>query len=144
MNNIGCGTLACLMAILLCLSCVFCACTEGDPADTNADTDANSAEQTSDSTDLGTDKEDDGKVEYTVTVVDTDNNPITGVMVQLCLESCVPAVTDENGVATYNLPEADYKAALISLPEGYEYTTDETEFYFNGTYALVIVLANAE
>lgn len=144
MNNIGCGTLACLMALVLCLSCIFCACTEGDPTDTDADTNADSAEETSGSSDSETDKEDDGKVEYTVTVTDADNNPISGVMVQLCLESCVPAMTDENGVATYNLPEADYKAALISLPEGYEYTTDETEFYFNGEYSLVIVLAKAE
>lgn len=144
MNNIGCGTLACLMALVLCLSCIFCACIEGDPADTSADTNADSVEQTSDETDSETETADDGKVEYKVTVTDTEGNPLAGVMVQLCLESCVPAVTDANGVATYNLPEADYKAAIISLPEGYEYTTDETEFYFNGEYALVIVLAKAE
>lgn len=144
MNNIGCGTLACLMALVLCLSCVFCACTEGDPTDTDADTNANSVADTSDETGSQTETEDDGKTEYKVTVTDEDGNALAGVMVQLCLESCVPAMTDENGVATYNLPEADYKAAIISLPEGYEYTTDETEFYFNGEYSLVIVLAKAE
>lgn len=141
MNNIGCGTLACLMALLLCLFCIFCACTEGDPADTETDT--GTAESTADETN-GETEADDGKAEYTVTVTDADGNPLAGVMVQLCLESCVPGVTDENGVATYNLPEADYKAAIISLPEGYTYATDETEFYFNGAYSLAIVLDKAE
>lgn len=48
-----------------------------------------------------------GELKYTVTVVDTDNNPVTGVRVQLCaideegnIGTClIPVPVDENGVA---------------------------------------------
>ncbi len=81
------------------------------------------------------------KVKYTVTVVDVDGNPINKAMVQLCKDSCVPAVTNESGVAEFELDEADYKVSIITMPEGYAYNTDETEFYFeSGSKEMTIVL----
>ena len=82
----------------------------------------------------------DGMVQYTVTVVDEGGNPIVGAMVQLCKDSCVPAVTDANGVATFNLPEDDYKASMLAMPAGYEYAGEADTFYFEGAFDLTIIL----
>lgn len=70
----------------------------------------------------------DNKVTYTVTVKDEAGNPISGAFVQLCLDNCFPMATNESGVATFNLEEADYKVSFVSMPAGY--TSDEAEFYF--------------
>ena len=76
---------------------------------------------------------DDGKVTYTAKVVDEGGNPIAGAMVQICKDTCFPGVTDENGVASFTREEEEgYKISFIALPEGYEYTTEETDFYFEG------------
>lgn len=82
----------------------------------------------------------DGKANYTVTVVDQNGNPVPGAFVQLCLESCIPCITNAQGVATYpNMAVADYKVSFINVPEGYTYETNE--YYFEkDTYAMTIVL----
>ena len=92
-----------------------------------------------------TTKADDGKVTYTVTVTDEDGNPIKGALIQLCAESCFPASTDENGVATWSLEEEEYKASFLNAATpaaGYTYVDpDETDFYFeDGETEMTIVL----
>lgn len=81
---------------------------------------------------------------YTVKIVDEGGNPIAGVMVQICQgETCLPGpVSDENGTVTFQVAEADYKVSFLGgVPAGYEYTTEETEFYFeDGSYEVTIVL----
>ncbi len=78
---------------------------------------------------------------YTVTVVDQDGNPIAGALVQLCMDSCYPAATDEQGVARYQVPEGDYKVSFLTLPAGYAYSTEEDTFYFEaGSTEMTIVL----
>ena len=81
---------------------------------------------------------------YTVKIVDEAGNPVVGVMVQICQgETCLPGpVSDANGVVTFQVAEADYKVSFLGgVPAGYEYTTEETEFYFeNGSYEVTIVL----
>lgn len=78
---------------------------------------------------------------YTVTVVDQDNAPVPGAWVQLCLEACVPAVTDENGVAQFFLEENDYKVSFTVMPVGYEYAGEEQEWYFaDGENTMTVVL----
>ena len=81
---------------------------------------------------------------YKVTVVDEGGNPFAGIVVQLCNDTgCNPALTDENGTATYNMAEArdDYHANVTVLPEGYEYASGETEYYFDdGSMELTITL----
>ena len=51
----------------------------------------------------------DGKVTYTVKVVDEAGNPIAGGMLQICTEgTClIPCRTNEDGIATWNAKEAD-------------------------------------
>ena len=81
---------------------------------------------------------------YTVKIVDEGGNPIAGVMVQICQgETCLPGpMTGEDGVVTFQVEEADYKVSFLGgVPAGYDYTTEETEFYFeDGSYEVTIVL----
>ena len=82
---------------------------------------------------------------YKVTVQDEEGNPIVGALVQLCQDTnCFPSPTGADGVAVFNLEEADYKVSFLKLPDGYEYTTEETNFYFaDGSKELTIVLKAA-
>lgn len=81
---------------------------------------------------------------YTVKIVDEGGNPVVGAMVQICQgETCMPGpLTGEDGTVTFQVAEADYKVSFLgSVPAGYDYTTEETEFYFeDGSYELTIVL----
>ena len=68
---------------------------------------------------------------FKVTVVDGDGNSVPGVIVQICKDSCVPARTDDNGVASFNIAIEDgHKLSVMSCPEGYEYT-GEAEVYLD-------------
>ena len=60
------------------------------------------------------------KTTYTVTLVDTNNQPIVGTNVQLCVgEICrLPVTTDASGVATFELDADDYTVKIPNL-EGY-------------------------
>ena len=125
------------LILALCLMLALCACgnTE-EPKQTTAATTAPTVAETTAPT------EDDGKVTYTVKVVDEAGAPISGAMVQLCLEACVPAITNAEGVATYNLAEADYKVSFVQMPAGY--TAEKTEYYFEScTYDMTITLKAA-
>lgn len=83
----------------------------------------------------------DGKVVYTVTVQDEAGNPVAGAMVQICLEACLPTVTNDQGVATWTMEEAGYKVSFVTMPAGYDYTTDTQEFYFgDGEYEMTLTL----
>lgn len=81
---------------------------------------------------------------YIVKIVDEGGNPIAGVMVQICQgETCLPGpMTGEDGTVTFQVEEADYKVSFLGgVPAGYDYTTEETEFYFeDGSYEVTIVL----
>ena len=84
---------------------------------------------------------DDGLVEYKVTVVDDAGNPVANAMVQCCKDSCVPAMTNADGVAEFKLAEDDYDVKFAAFPEGYEYMSDEEVFNFeDGKYELTITI----
>ena len=137
-----------LIMLSVCLTVCLCACGDDTtPADNNNTTTTqnggNSSAITTTTTQARTTTTTAaaGKVTYTVTVTDEAGNPVPGVRVQLCLESCLPTVTSAQGVATWqNMDEADYKISFWdALPEGY--SSDATEFHFaDGSYELTIVL----
>lgn len=131
-----------LAAVLaLCLMLSLCAC--GGNGDNNTTTgNTTAAAAGSDGTSEATSApEDDGKVLYRVTVVDQDGNPISGAMVQLCLDTCFPSATNESGVAEFRTVEADYKVSMMMMPDGYTYSTEEQEFHFAaGSTELTITL----
>ena len=124
-------------ALALCLAVGLCACSGGgsDPTTAASTPIPTSTAATTEST---TEAEKDG---YTVRVVDEGGNPIAGAMVQMCLDACYPAVTDDSGVAKFAVEAADYKVSFLTLPQGYTYTTDAQEFYFaEGSMELTITL----
>lgn len=88
---------------------------------------------------------DDNKVAYKVKVVDEAGNPIANAMVQMCKDSCVPAVTNDEGIAEFNLAADDYDVKFIELPAGYDYTGEDHVFKFaDGETELTLTLKVAE
>ena len=122
-----------MMALLLMLG--LCACgSEEAPATEPADAVVETPVVTTAATE-------DGKVTYYVTVTDEAGAPLSGVMVQICKDACLPGMTDASGTATFNVLEDDYKVSFLSLPAGYTYTTEETEFYFEeGSFEMTLTL----
>lgn len=126
------------LLLVLALAMVLCLCACAGNEDKGNQTTAGTTAGTTEATE----QKDDGKVTYTVKVVDEEGNPVAGAMVQLCLESCMPGKTDDKGVATYKTVEADYKVSFMTMPAGY--TADQTEYHFaDGAYELTITLKKA-
>lgn len=137
------------LSLLLVLCLALCACggnNDGASKDTASSADASVEESIASSeVSAGEPSVDDGKVEYSVTVTDAEGKGMAGVMVQLCLDSCMPGVTDANGVAKFNLEAADYKVSIMTMPEGYTYAVDANEYHFEeGSTSLTIALTTAE
>lgn len=132
------------LLLALCLVLGLCACgdtpTQGTPDDEDP-IDPPAAASSDAPTDEPTDNP---NPVYTVKIVDEGGNPVVGAMVQMCQgETCMPGpLSDATGTVTFQVVEADYKVSFLgSVPAGYGYTTDETEFYFeDGSYELTIVL----
>lgn len=132
--------------LTICTVTVFCAC-GGSGEENNAQT-PDTQVQVEDTQAVVPDTQvaesevvEDGKVEYCVTLVDEEGNPFAGVMLQMCKDLCVPAVTDEAGVARFNLEEDYYDVKVTALPEGYTYSGDEDVFHFeDGSLELTITL----
>ncbi len=125
-----------IIALLLAMCTVLCACGGTETPETTAapvETTAAPAAETVD----------DGKVTYTITVVDESGAPIQGAMVQICLDACYPGITDANGQAKFSVVEEDYKVSFLSLPAGFTYSGDEQEFYFDGAFEMTITLKAA-
>ena len=83
----------------------------------------------------------DTRVDYTVTVKDTDGNVVSGVRVVICQDdTCFnPIVTNADGVATMKLEPADGYKGKVSKAEGYEFA-DEYTMFANGETSIVIVI----
>ena len=136
--------IAMLLALVMLLSLVACGQTPDAPqAEDPTDPPASEPQQTEPSENVEQPPVNENPV-YTVKIVDEGGNPVVGVMVQICQgETCLPGpVSDANGVVTFQVAEADYKVSFLGgVPAGYEYTTEETEFYFeDGSYEVTIVL----
>lgn len=67
---------------------------------------------------------------YKVTVLTEEGGAVAGAMVQLCSHVCIPGMTDEKGVAEFEVPQDDYKVSVISVPEGYTYDGAEQDVSF--------------
>jgi hypothetical protein len=111
-----------LLALVLALGLMLCLCACGGNVDVPTEPTTEATEPTTESTEPTTEAA--AEPTYVVTVVDDTDAPVAGAWVQLCLESCVPAMTDENGVANFFLDEADYKVSFTVMAPGYEYADD--------------------
>lgn len=126
-----------ILALVMILAMVFCmaACTTGEPEGTTEAAPSTNAttKPTTNETEPSSEP-DDGKKTYTITVKDSQGNPQVGLIVQICLDTCTPGVTDANGVATFNMQEASGYAAGVT--EDY----DNTKTYFeDGKFDVTIV-----
>lgn len=130
------------LCLLLALIMVLGLCACGGNAEST--TVASTTGATTAATTEATTEPDDGKVTYTIKVTDEAGNPISGAMVQICLDNCYPGATGADGVAIFNVVEADYKVSFLSLPAGYTYADETMEFYFaDGSYDMTIALKAA-
>ena len=135
-----------LVMLALCLVIGLCACGGTEGGDNTATTtnggNATTTTTTTTVTTTTTTTVAEGKVTYTVTVTDEAGNPISGAFVQLCLEACVPCMTNAQGVASYpNMDEADYKVSFINIPEGYSVETNEFHFEAGSTEMTIVLKA---
>ena len=135
-----------MLVLALALIMVLCLCACGESNDAPAETTTTPATSETISANGGFAErptEDTSKTEYVIKVVDTDGNTIAGAMVQICKNSCLPGVTDANGVAKFAVAEdTGYKASFLTLPEGYAYVDETvTEWYFeDGSFEITIEL----
>lgn len=85
----------------------------------------------------------DGKLTYTVTVVDQNNNPVAGAVLQFCDdETCkLPVTTDDNGVVSQSYPESNYHVTVVELPAGFSCEESEFNFEANSTEMNIVVTA---
>ena len=130
------------IVLMLCMAFGLVACGNGSTQDTQKNNTENS-EQDQNQANKDTEKEE--KLAYTIKVVDENNNPMAGVVVQLCKDACIPSVTDENGVAEFVVKELsdEYKASVADVPEGYVY--EDGDVYFkNGATEVTLVLKAAQ
>lgn len=117
--------------LIACLLLSLCACGQAaaEPKDSTPAV----------TTEGATESADDGKVTYTVKVVDEGGNPVANAAVQICKDSCLPGMTNAEGVATFRVAEDAYKVSFMAMPAGFEAETEE--FYFeDGAYELTITL----
>ena len=137
--NISKKILALVVALVM-MAALLCACDGGTPAESTPSTNSEPSTPSVNIPTEDTKPKDDGKVTYTVTVVDQNNNPVEGVAIQFCDdENCkLPVLTDASGVVSQRYAESEYHITLAELPAGY--TSEETEFYFNGETELTIVI----
>lgn len=139
------------LILAVCMALALCACGGGDngsaeqPGSASASVSASTPQQVAGSTSSEDVNVDDGKVTYTITVVDESGAPISGAMVQICKDTCLPCgATNENGVVTVTTLEDDYKVSFMTPVAGY--VTDGLEFYFDegSTEMTIILTAEAE
>ena len=145
MNFKRISTLVLVSALLLSVLLCAVACDGGNTeegttaaqteAATTAQTEATTAEQTTEEVTT-----DDGKVTYTVTVVDANGAPVAGVAVQFCDDGgCrMPVPTNEQGVVTLTDEESNFHIMLVSVPAGY--AADTNEYYFDGELEITVTL----
>ncbi len=77
---------------------------------------------------------------YTVKVVDESGNPILDGVAQICSETCIPDMTNENGVFSWDVEKAEYKISFIKVPAGF---VAEDAYYFDGDATEMTIILKA-
>ncbi len=128
------------LAVLLSLLVVFSLCACGADTSSSKD-DVSSSEIVSGSEDTSSEEK---TSKFEVKVVDANGNPVEGVMLQICKDSCIPAKTDANGVATFNIEvTSEHKLSVLSCPAGYEYTGEAEVYMEDGATEYTVELSEA-
>ncbi len=129
--------------LMLCMAFSLVACGNGTDKDTQKENTQNA--QQDENKESESESEETGIV-YKIKVVDENNNPIGGMMVQLCKDTCMPKLTNAEGVAEFSVAEKsdDYKAGITNLPDGYIYDGEEYVYFENGATEVTLVIKSAE
>ncbi len=111
--------------MVMCMVFSLCACVDGnEPADDDK-TETTVNKETEKETEAETEK----AAAFKVKVVDANGEAVVGVVLQICKDSCIPARTGDDGVATFNIEITEgHKLSVMSCPTGYEYN-GEAEVY---------------
>ena len=138
-----------LLAVLLTLCMVFALCACGAGSDNKEDEKNNNAvnnEVNDDADDESKDEsdEDEGvqtQAGFQVKIVDEGGNPVQGCMVQVCKDTCLPAISNAEGIATFNLQIEDgHKLQVSNCPEGYTYDGEADIYLEPGQKEYTLVL----
>ena len=140
------------LMLVLCMGVCLCACVDAGTTEPSTAPSTEPTTKPTDPTTLPTDPEptDDGKVDYTVTVLYPDGTNVgAGVFLQICLDTMCynPIETDANGVATLRLVQQEgYKAKLLAPLDGYTYEVAEDGYvhFAEGSTAITITLVAEE
>ena len=140
-----------IIAAILLISALFALCACGEGSDTsvaessNADVSASVSGSASSAESEAESKNDIALATFKVKLVDGDGNAVSGVMVQLCKDTCMPAMSDSEGVASFNAEIVDgHKLSVLSCPAGYTYE-GEAEIYLEaGISEYTITLTKGE
>ena len=131
------------LLIVLCLAVCLCAC----GGDVESSSTAESSSASDSSLDASSDASSEASSEvseaaaFTVTVVDTEGNPVSGVRLQICKESCFPAKSDENGLAKFSVEITDgYKLSVTACPAGYAYNGEAEVYLEDGATEYTVTL----
>ncbi len=79
-------------------------------------------------------------VTYTAKVVDEKGNPILDGVAQICSETCIPDMTNEGGVFSWDVEKAEYKVSFIKVPAGF---VAEEAYYFDGDATEMTIVLKA-
>ena len=80
---------------------------------------------------------------YQVLVTDTEDAPVSGVMVQFCSDTeCMMGKTDDEGLAAFDQPAGTYTVHILKVPEGF--AADSTEYTAPETPGLLTVVLSPE
>ena len=130
------------LLLMMTFMCCLCACKDNGTTDTPGN--SSETETESQSTSEKDTTVEDGKITYTVKLVDESGNPIANTYVQLCDDnSCyIPVSTNAEGIAEFRMNEGSYKAAVSVMPEGYQDVTGQY-FEFDGDATEVTITLKA-
>lgn len=78
--------------------------------------------------------------QFEVKVVDQDGVAVVGARVQVCATTCRTALTDENGIASFDYAEGEHHANILVVPEGYTDSTNGAEYSFDENLECLIVI----
>lgn len=143
--------LSLLFVLVVTLAFASVACTDpGDNDDTTATTTDDGTTTAAETTGkIETTRPASDKPTYTITVVDEDGAPISGVVLQACVgNTCNPlGKTDADGKFSKKMVENDYEVS-ITKANGYEFDVNQ-KYYFEageeiGSYEVTIVLRAAD
>lgn len=123
-----------VLLVVVCMAVCLCAC--GNTTDPQNDTTATTTTVATTTT-----TEASATATFEVKVVDQNGAPVAGVMMQICKDTCVPKMTDANGIAAFDLEITDgYKLSVLSCPTGYTYTGEAEIYLESGSTSYTVEL----